>query len=186
MIVAEHRGWKIKIHSCRLRYGHGQVHRISASAAIKTNKLGAPSETAFKRAGLSHAQLLQAMEWYSDHGQRLGADPTKLTESFHEFARTRVGRRAPRRRTSVYDVDRRTRARRGPGADERGGGRRHDRARRGAAEHQPERLLGDVALQEPWSRPASASRPPRRRSRASTPTRSNGGSPSATSTSSRA
>jgi hypothetical protein len=40
----------------------------------------------FKSAGLSHAQLTQAMEWYRDHGQRLGGDAAKVTESFAEFA----------------------------------------------------------------------------------------------------
>jgi hypothetical protein len=40
----------------------------------------------FKRAGLTHAQLTQVMEWYRDHGQNLGGDPTKLTDSFTEFA----------------------------------------------------------------------------------------------------
>jgi hypothetical protein len=40
----------------------------------------------FKRAGLSHAQLTQAMEWYRDCGQHMGPDPAKLTESFMEFA----------------------------------------------------------------------------------------------------
>jgi hypothetical protein len=41
---------------------------------------------AFARAGLSHQQFLDALGWYRDHGQHLGADPAKLTESFHEFA----------------------------------------------------------------------------------------------------
>jgi len=40
----------------------------------------------FKRAGLSPAQLTQAMEWYRDRGQHLGGDEAKLTESFAEFA----------------------------------------------------------------------------------------------------
>jgi hypothetical protein len=40
----------------------------------------------FKRAGLTHTQLTQAMEWYRDRGQRMGPDPAKLTESFTEFA----------------------------------------------------------------------------------------------------
>jgi hypothetical protein len=39
----------------------------------------------FRRAGLSHAQLTQAMEWYKDH-VRPGMDEAKLTESFAEFA----------------------------------------------------------------------------------------------------
>jgi hypothetical protein len=39
----------------------------------------------FKRAGLSHAQMTQAMDWYKDH-VRPGMDETKLTESFAEFA----------------------------------------------------------------------------------------------------
>jgi hypothetical protein len=42
----------------------------------------------FKRAGLSHAQLTQAMEWYKDH-VRPGMDETKLAESFAEFAATK-------------------------------------------------------------------------------------------------
>jgi hypothetical protein len=41
---------------------------------------------AFARAGLSHQQFLDALGWYRDHGQSLGADPVKLAESFHEFA----------------------------------------------------------------------------------------------------
>jgi hypothetical protein len=40
----------------------------------------------FKRAGLSHAQLGQALDWYRDKGQHLGGDVAKLTESFGEFA----------------------------------------------------------------------------------------------------
>jgi hypothetical protein len=40
----------------------------------------------FARAGLSHQQFLDALGWYRDRGQHLGADPTKLAESFHEFA----------------------------------------------------------------------------------------------------
>jgi hypothetical protein len=42
----------------------------------------------FKRAGLSHAQLTQAMEWYKDH-VRPGMDEAKLAESFAEFAATK-------------------------------------------------------------------------------------------------
>jgi len=30
--------------------------------------------------------LIEALEWYRDHGQRLGADPARLGESFSEFA----------------------------------------------------------------------------------------------------
>jgi hypothetical protein len=41
---------------------------------------------AFQRAGLSRAQLGQAMEWYKERGQHLGGDVAKLTESFGEFA----------------------------------------------------------------------------------------------------
>src|ERR1700674_1979694 len=41
--------------------------------------------TAFKRAGLSHAQMQQAMDWYRDH-VRPGMDEVKLAESFTEFA----------------------------------------------------------------------------------------------------
>jgi hypothetical protein len=40
----------------------------------------------FRRAGLNHAQLTQAMEWYRDRGQHMSPDPAKLTESFTEFA----------------------------------------------------------------------------------------------------
>jgi hypothetical protein len=40
----------------------------------------------FKRAGLSPAQLTEALTWYRDRGQRLGGDPAKLAESFSEFA----------------------------------------------------------------------------------------------------
>jgi hypothetical protein len=39
----------------------------------------------FKRAGLSGAQLTQAMEWYKDR-VRPGMDEAKLMESFAEFA----------------------------------------------------------------------------------------------------
>jgi hypothetical protein len=39
----------------------------------------------FKRAGLSHAQLTQAMDWYRDH-VRPGMHEAKLAESFAEFA----------------------------------------------------------------------------------------------------
>jgi hypothetical protein len=39
----------------------------------------------FKRAGLSNAQLTEAMEWYRDH-VRPGMDEAKLAESFNEFA----------------------------------------------------------------------------------------------------
>src|ERR1700730_16309900 len=42
----------------------------------------------FKRAGLSHAQMQQAMDWYRDH-VRPGMDEAKLTESFAEFAATK-------------------------------------------------------------------------------------------------
>jgi hypothetical protein len=42
----------------------------------------------FKRAGLSNAQLTQAMEWYKDH-VRPGMDEAKLAESFAEFAATK-------------------------------------------------------------------------------------------------
>jgi hypothetical protein len=41
---------------------------------------------AFQRAGLSRAQLGQAMDWYKERGQHLGGDVAKLTESFGEFA----------------------------------------------------------------------------------------------------
>jgi hypothetical protein len=60
---------------------------------------------AFGRAGLGQAQLTQALEWYRDHGQRLGADPIKLAESFQEFATRRgwdPGHVAAA--TSVYDA----------------------------------------------------------------------------------
>jgi hypothetical protein len=43
----------------------------------------------FRRAGLSPAQLTQAMEWYRDRGQHLGGDPAKLAESFSEFAESK-------------------------------------------------------------------------------------------------
>ena len=42
----------------------------------------------FKRAGLSHAHLTQAMDWYRDH-VRPGMDEAKLAESFAEFAATK-------------------------------------------------------------------------------------------------
>jgi hypothetical protein len=60
---------------------------------------------AFGRAGLDQTQLTQALEWYRDHGQRLGADPIKLAESFQEFATGRgwdPGHVAAA--TSVYDA----------------------------------------------------------------------------------
>jgi hypothetical protein len=41
---------------------------------------------AFQRAGLSRAQLGQALDWYKERGQHLGGDVAKLTESFGEFA----------------------------------------------------------------------------------------------------
>src|ERR1700678_2771274 len=44
----------------------------------------------FKRAGLSPAQLTQAMEWYRDRGQHLGGDAAKLTESFADFATSKA------------------------------------------------------------------------------------------------
>ena len=47
---------------------------------------------AFKRAGLTHPQLLEAMEWYRDHGQHLGGDVAKLTESSANSPRRRAGR----------------------------------------------------------------------------------------------
>ena len=40
----------------------------------------------FKRAGLGHAQLTQAMEWYRDHVLP-GVDGAKLGETFNDFAR---------------------------------------------------------------------------------------------------
>ena len=40
----------------------------------------------FKRAGLSHTQLAQAMEWYADHGRRLGGDVARIAEGFAQFA----------------------------------------------------------------------------------------------------
>jgi hypothetical protein len=40
----------------------------------------------FKAAGLTSAQVTQALEWYRDAGQHLGADPARLAESFGEFA----------------------------------------------------------------------------------------------------
>ena len=39
-----------------------------------------------KGAGLTQAQLSQAMRRYRDHGRRLGGDAAKITESFAEFA----------------------------------------------------------------------------------------------------
>jgi hypothetical protein len=42
----------------------------------------------FKRAGLSNAQLTEAMEWYRDH-VRSDMDETKLAESFTEFTATK-------------------------------------------------------------------------------------------------
>jgi hypothetical protein len=60
---------------------------------------------AFARAGLSHEQFLDALGWYRDHGQHLGADPSKLAESFGEFASNKgwdAGHVAAA--TSVYDV----------------------------------------------------------------------------------
>jgi hypothetical protein len=60
---------------------------------------------AFARAGLSHEQFLDALGWYRDHAQHLGADPSKLAESFHEFASNKgwdAGHVAAA--TSVYDV----------------------------------------------------------------------------------
>jgi hypothetical protein len=38
----------------------------------------------FKRTGLSHAQMQQAMDWYRDQ-VRPGMDEAKLAESFNEF-----------------------------------------------------------------------------------------------------
>jgi hypothetical protein len=43
----------------------------------------------FKRAGLDPARLGDALEWYRDRGQHLGADVAKLTESFRNFAAER-------------------------------------------------------------------------------------------------
>jgi hypothetical protein len=42
----------------------------------------------FQRAGLTHAQLTQAIEWYKDH-TRPGMDEAKLMENFAEFAAAR-------------------------------------------------------------------------------------------------
>jgi hypothetical protein len=42
----------------------------------------------FKRAGLSHRQFLDALEWYRDHA-RPGADEAALMEAFSEFATQR-------------------------------------------------------------------------------------------------
>ena len=50
----------------------------------------------FKRAGLSPAQLTQAMEWYRDRGQHLGGDEAKLAESFAEFAASKAWPHAQR------------------------------------------------------------------------------------------
>jgi hypothetical protein len=60
---------------------------------------------AFARAGLSHQQFLDALGWYRDRGQHLGADPTKLAESFSEFA-TSKGWQADHldAAVSVYDT----------------------------------------------------------------------------------
>jgi hypothetical protein len=44
----------------------------------------------FKHAGLSPAQLTQAMEWYRDRGQHLGGDEATLAESFAEFAASKA------------------------------------------------------------------------------------------------
>jgi hypothetical protein len=56
----------------------------------------------FKRAGLSHAQLTQAMEWYRDRGQHMGPDPAKLTESFTEFTASKHW--APEHRAAALSV----------------------------------------------------------------------------------
>jgi hypothetical protein len=60
---------------------------------------------ALARAGLSHEQFLDALGWYRDHGQHLGADPSKLAESFREFASNKgwdAGHVAAA--TSAYDM----------------------------------------------------------------------------------
>jgi hypothetical protein len=42
----------------------------------------------FKRAGLGHAEMMQALEWYKDH-VRPDMDETALAASFHEFSAAR-------------------------------------------------------------------------------------------------
>jgi hypothetical protein len=56
---------------------------------------------AFKRAGLSHRQFLDALGWYRDHA-RPGADEAGLMEAFSEFATQRNW--SPEQRDDIMEI----------------------------------------------------------------------------------